>query len=117
MNVDDAKCLACNDMMDGSAENTIQLDQYDSTYQTAHYCNRKNGAYSYYCAPGTVGVSRNETVTRLVDGAWTNFTGPNNGACVPCGELKIADLKYKAQCESCGGTWQGANWYTGTCME
>ena len=36
------------------------------------------------------------------------------GNCMDCSTVDIAALKYKAQCESCGGTWVGA-WNEGTC--
>ena len=36
------------------------------------------------------------------------------GNCMDCSTVDIGALKYKAQCESCGGTWVGA-WNEGTC--
>ena len=102
----------------GGYENTSLLDQYDTgIYQTAHYCNRRNGGgYSSACATGTVGVSWNETIKRKVDGEWVDYKCEKSyGECVPCSEIDVSALKYEAQCLSCGGKWVGANWYTGSC--
>ena len=82
---------------------------------TGYYCNRANaGGYSNYCAPGTVGVSPNQTII-LKDG--TIYKQPSDSSsCKPCDEVDVSALKYQASCESCGGTWVGDSWDNGTCQ-
>ena len=113
------KCLACNSEITGGWELTYQVEQANfQIHQTARYCNRHNGGgYSYYCPKGKVGVSWNDTVRRKVDGEWIDFRMEKSyGECISCEELDISALKYQAQCESCGGHWDGENWYTGICV-
>ncbi len=106
------QCLPCD--YDG-------ITGYEAPYGTTdwhftgYYCNRHNGGgYSYYCAPGTVGVSSGQTIT-LVDGTAYKETG-NYGSCKPCSEVDVSALEYQASCESCGGTWVGDSWDSGTCQ-
>ena len=103
------KCLPCD--YDGRTSS-------DSAYgniNTGYYCNRKNGGgYSDYCAPGTVGVSRDQTIT-LADGTTYKET-TSYGSCKPCSEVDVSALEYQASCESCGGTWVGDSWDNGTCQ-
>ena len=82
---------------------------------TGYYCNRRNGGgYSYYCEPGTVGLSRDQTIT-LADGTTYKETA-SYGSCKPCDEVDVSALQYQASCESCGGTWDGDSWDNGTCI-
>ena len=68
------------------------------------YC---SGGYVWACAPGKIsGVN-----ALKIDGS---AAGGGGWACFYCNELQLDKLKYKAQCESCGGTWSGA-WNDGTC--
>ena len=102
------KCLPCD--YDGRTSS-------DSAYgniNTGYYCNRKNGGgYSDYCAPGTVGVSGQQTIT-LADGTLYKETA-SYGSCKDCSEVDISALVYQASCESCGGTWFGDSWDVGSC--
>ena len=109
------ECMDCSDTRTGAYASAIGMN-HDAA-NTGHYCNRRNGgAYSNYCAPGTVGVSWQDVIRRKVNGEWTNFTGPNYGECVPCEEVDVSALKYQAQCESCGGSWNGSSWDSGQCQ-
>ena len=115
------RCLPCSYTKETSDIPPYGLAEYDKisfmTY-SAHLCNRSNhSGYSYYCAPGKVGISATETIKRKVNGEWVDITmSGGSGECIPCEELDISALKYQAQCESCGGHWDGENWYTGVCV-
>ena len=103
------QCLPC-DYNGRTAQATAYGD-----INTGYYCNRHNGSgYSYYCEPGTVGVSWNTSIV-LSDGTTYTETG-GYGSCKDCSEVDISALKYQASCESCGGTWDGDSWDNGTCI-
>ena len=86
-----------------------------STIFTGYYCNRRNGGgYSDYCAPGTVGVSINQTI--ILNNGSVYKESNQKGTCKPCSEVDVSALAYQASCESCGGTWFGDSWDSGTCQ-
>ena len=104
-----SQCLPC-DYNGQTGQSTAYGD-----INTSYYCNRRNGGgYSYYCAPGTVGISRDQTIT-LADGTVYEETEAY-GRCKDCSEVDVSALKYQASCESCDGTWVGASWDNGTCQ-
>ena len=108
------KCLPCD--YNGSTGNEIPYG-INTSYSsfTGNYCNRHNGSgYSYYCEPGTVGVSWNTSIV-LSDGSSYKETA-SYGSCKDCSEVDISALKYQASCISCGGTWDGDSWDNGTCI-
>ena len=107
------QCLPCD--YNGTTGHEAPYGAPNNTNYTGYYCNRHNGGgYSQYCAPGTVGVSVNQTII-LSDGSSYKETG-NYGSCKDCSEVDISALQYQASCESCGGTWDGDSWDNGTCI-
>jgi hypothetical protein len=107
----DNQCLPCD--YNGQ---TCSRTPYGSTGSnfTGYYCNRRSGGgYSNYCAPGTVGVSINQSII-LKDGTVYKETA-SFGSCKPCSEVDVSALEYQASCESCGGTWVGDSWDNGSC--
>ena len=107
------QCLPCD--YNGQTGHEPPYTASTDTSFTGYYCNRRNGGgYSRYCAPGTVGVSSQQTII-LKDGTMYKETD-NYGSCKPCDEVDVSALKYQASCESCDGTWVGASWDNGTCQ-
>ena len=35
--------------------------------------------------------------------------------CKTCDQVDLTTIKFQSQCEFCNGTWDGENWFTGTC--
>ena len=36
--------------------------------------------------------------------------------CQTCDQVDLTTIKFQSQCEFCSGTWDGENWFTGTCQ-
>ena len=105
------QCLSCD--YSGQTADDAPYGMINDYRFTGYYCNRHNGGgYSYYCEPGTVGVSSGQTIT-LADGTMYKETV---NSCKPCNEVDVSALKYQASCESCDGTWVGDSWDNGTCQ-
>jgi hypothetical protein len=103
------QCLPCD--YNGQTGNETAY----GAINTGYYCNRHNGGgYSYYCEPGTVGISNSQSII-LKDGTVYKETS-SYGICKSCSEVDVSALVYQASCESCGGTWFGDSWDNGTCQ-
>jgi hypothetical protein len=37
--------------------------------------------------------------------------------CKTCDQVDLTTIKFQSQCKFCDGTWDGENWFTGTCSE
>ena len=93
VNSQGGRCFACDEGADSGYvwDNPVGVTGVGTA---CNWCNfNHGGGYCWRCTPGKVAVG---------------------GNCVDCSTVDVAALKYKAQCESCGGTWNGA-WNDGTC--
>lgn len=58
----------------------------------------------YYCAGGMMAkCTDNQISTKL------------GNLCQTCDQVDITTIKFQSQCEFCDGTWDGENWFTGSC--
>ena len=93
VNSQGGRCFACDEGADSGYvwDNPVGVTDVGTA---CNWCNfNYGGGYCWRCASGTVAVG---------------------GNCMDCSTVDIGTLKYKAQCESCDGTWNGA-WNEGTC--
>ncbi len=83
----------------------------------AYWCGNMKcgGGYMTSCPSGQIGFGWYDTVS-LTNGTSVYVVKDisSYGACFACDEVQIDTLKYRAQCEICGGTWSG-DWNNGSC--
>ncbi len=93
VNSQGGRCYACDEGNDDGYvwDNPVGMTGVGTA---CNWCNfAYGGGYCRRCADGTVSVG---------------------GKCEDCSTVEVGSLQYKAQCESCGGTWTG-EWNNGTC--
>ena len=72
---------------DGSEENTCRDMKNNANYGCG-------GGQLLKCANNQIGISN----------------------CKTCDQVDLTTIKFQSQCEFCDGTWDGENWFTGTCI-
>ena len=109
----DGKCHPCHYEERSSAQPVIGMLTLRGQGMI-HYCNRRGSVFTWPCNDGEVGMVKNDTLTMADGSTYTATT--TEGACLACDTVDISKLPYQAQCESCGGHWDGENWYSGVCV-
>ncbi len=108
----DGKCKPCGSSgIWGNAtfKGVIDVPKSGDVCLAVAYCGNMwcNGGYVWACPEGKISGADAILLdgTAAAGGAWR---------CRSCDEIQIGKLKYKSQCELCGGTWTG-EWWKGTC--
>ncbi len=116
------KCHSCDSGQRGVwAKTTLLLldsewsQKVSDTCAPAEYCGnyRCTGGYAWACGEYQIGgIWNSKRNFTLKDGS-----AVSGSSCYDCSEVDISTIKLESQCDICGGTWDGENWFTGTCSE
>ena len=121
----DGKCHTCDSGKKGvwnatlSAINLGYFSKISDVCASAAYCGNYSctGGYMYACTEGQIGAiwAKPANNFKLKDGTQPGNNNSSAIKCYDCSAVDISTIKFQSQCNICGGTWSGENWFTGTC--